>query len=80
MVPWVGLQFVIVIFPDHNHLLFYAVFANDFCMFSIFWKNLFSRFRGRNRCCRTTKSLYKCPHIYIGPSEILGSGRKQNMA
>ena len=21
-VPWVGLQFVIVVFPDHNHLLF----------------------------------------------------------
>ena len=23
MVPWVGLQFVIVVFPDHTHLLFY---------------------------------------------------------
>ena len=23
-VPWVGLQFVIVVFPDHTHLLFYA--------------------------------------------------------
>ena len=22
-VPWVGLQFVIVVFPDHTHLLFY---------------------------------------------------------
>ena len=22
MVPWVGLQFVIVVFPDHTHLLF----------------------------------------------------------
>ena len=21
-VPWVGLQYVIVVFPDHNHLLF----------------------------------------------------------
>ena len=23
-VPWVGQQFVIVVFPDHTHLLFYA--------------------------------------------------------
>ena len=23
-VPWVGLQYVIVVFPDHTHLLFYA--------------------------------------------------------
>ena len=22
MVPWVGLQYVIVVFPDHSHLLF----------------------------------------------------------
>ena len=25
MVPWVGLQCVIVVFPDHTHLLFYLV-------------------------------------------------------
>ena len=25
-VPWVGLQFVIVVFPDHSHLLFGCVF------------------------------------------------------
>ena len=24
-VPWVCLQFVIVVFPDHTHLLFYAI-------------------------------------------------------
>ena len=24
MVPWVGLQYVIVVFPDHTHLLFVA--------------------------------------------------------
>ena len=24
MVPWVGLHFVIVAFPDHNHLHFYC--------------------------------------------------------
>ena len=23
-VPWVGLQYVIVVFPDHNHLLFHT--------------------------------------------------------
>ena len=25
MVPWVGLQCVIVVFPDHTHLLFYGL-------------------------------------------------------
>ena len=24
-VPWVGLQFVIVVFPDHTHLLFFLM-------------------------------------------------------
>ena len=23
--PWVSLQFVIVVFPDHNHLLFFVI-------------------------------------------------------
>ena len=26
MVPWVGLQCVIVVFPDHSHMLFYILF------------------------------------------------------
>ena len=26
MVPWVGLQYVIVVFPDHTHLLFDCTF------------------------------------------------------
>ena len=25
MVPWVGLQYVIVVFPEHTHLLFGAL-------------------------------------------------------
>ena len=25
--PWVGLQCVVVVFPDHTHLLFYKVFV-----------------------------------------------------
>ena len=25
MVPWVGLQYVIVVFPDHNYLLFLLI-------------------------------------------------------
>ena len=25
VVPWVGLQFVIVVFPDHTHLLFFII-------------------------------------------------------
>ena len=24
--PWVGMQFVIVLFPDHTHLLFYVIY------------------------------------------------------
>ena len=27
-VPWVCLQFVIVVFPDHTHLLFYMAFLH----------------------------------------------------
>ena len=29
-VPWVCLQFVIVVFPDHTHLLFFTVITNHF--------------------------------------------------
>ena len=29
-VPWVGLQFVIVVFPDHTHLLFYTTILTWF--------------------------------------------------
>ena len=32
MMPWFGLQCVIVIFPDHTHLLFYIIFGlSQFC-------------------------------------------------
>ena len=31
-VPWVGLQFVIVVFPDHTHLIF-AIFARHLVKF-----------------------------------------------
>ena len=31
-VPWVCLQFVIVVFPDHNHLLFFTVFKRFNCL------------------------------------------------
>ena len=27
-VPWVGLQCVIVVFPDHTHLLFFSIFTD----------------------------------------------------
>ena len=33
MVPWVGLQFVIVVFPDHTHLL-----TKRFFLFSVAYK------------------------------------------
>ena len=33
-VPWVGLQYVIVLFPDHTHLLFYVLFI--VCWGSVF--------------------------------------------
>ena len=33
-VPWVGLQCVIVIFPDHTHLLFKSLFAPEICLMS----------------------------------------------
>ena len=28
-VPWVGLQFVIVVFPGHTHLLFFTYIFSD---------------------------------------------------
>ena len=28
-VPWGCLQFVIAVFPDHTHLLFFTVYAGD---------------------------------------------------
>ena len=33
-VPWVGLQYVIVLFPDHTHLLFmfYSLFVGVLCL------------------------------------------------
>ena len=29
MVPWVGLSFVIVVFPDHTHLRFIVSLSDD---------------------------------------------------
>ena len=45
VVPWVGLQCVIVVFPDHNHLLFCGNFCKQFRSRSgrhqkFFWKKL----------------------------------------
>ena len=31
-VPWVCLQFVIVVFPDHTHLLFLSVISKTNCI------------------------------------------------
>ena len=39
-VPWVSLQFVIVVFPDHNHLLF-LVLTVDYALLSIAMLYLF---------------------------------------
>ena len=30
MVLWVGLQFVVVVFPDHTHLLFYLSYLGTY--------------------------------------------------
>ena len=32
--PWVGLQCVIVVFPDHTNLLFYGLLQCDFLILS----------------------------------------------
>ena len=32
-IPWVGLQCVIVVFPDHSHLLFYSLHSRKIGMF-----------------------------------------------
>ena len=33
MVPWVGLQYAIVVFPDHTHFLTYISFSSNFVSF-----------------------------------------------
>ena len=35
MVPWVGLQCVIVVFPDHTHLFFYTIFIRGYTMYNL---------------------------------------------
>ena len=44
--PWVGLQCVIVVFPDHTHLLIFngtesIVVYFMFCRYSLFWQDSF---------------------------------------
>ena len=34
-VPWGCLRFVIVVFPDHTHLLFFMNFYKQFCLFCL---------------------------------------------
>ena len=34
-VPWVGLQCVIVVFPDHTHLFFYTIFKRGYTMYNL---------------------------------------------
>ena len=36
LVPWVCLQFVIVVFPDHTHLLFFYNFGARFMLLLLF--------------------------------------------
>ena len=34
--PWVCLQFVIVVFPDHTHIFFYLNQGNPYVLFAAF--------------------------------------------
>ena len=70
-VPRGCLQFVIVVFPDHTHLLFlyYPVVLYLFS-FSLQYPGLSSVFR---RCfvrCRTTLPKTNLAHIKLGPCQL----------
>ena len=41
-VPWVCLQFAIVVFPDHTHLLFYIIYLHYYFNMSNSYKESFT--------------------------------------
>ena len=41
-VPWVCLQFAIVVFPDHTHLLFYIIYLHYYINMSNSYKEGFT--------------------------------------
>ena len=66
-VPWVGLQFVIVVFPDHTHLLFhykpsscYSLFqlANKVMPLSNCFERLFKTYPWKKSCKKTLVCLF----------------------
>ena len=59
-VPWVCLQFVIVLFPDHTH--FFVLLA--YCKFGNFREGLFSRNFAYAKF-RENKILAKCRNHYV---------------
>ena len=44
--PWGCLQFVIVVFPDHTHLLFLVMFVCDSVCFRYVWYSVLWTVRG----------------------------------
>ena len=40
-VPWVGPQCMIVVFPDHTHLLFYVLLSPYLCFIAFLYLNLY---------------------------------------
>ena len=55
MVPWVGLQCVIVVFPDHTYLLFYVTSRLYYYVNVVLAENM---------------NLQKMIHVYINKFEI----------
>ena len=67
-VPWVRLRFVIVVFPDHTHLLFFKwvlLFLLYFllCSFFAFKMSFYLRDKNTETFPRTLRSHYQREHL-----------------
>ena len=58
-VPWVSLQFVIVVFPDHTHLLFFIELSNILCLIET---NALLAFK--LKFFSANKEVFQCQGIY----------------
>ena len=64
-VPWVGLQFVIVVFPDPTHLVYITVYCNSilyYCFFLCICMNCYWCFAYNSQSNKTL--LYSILYLY----------------
>ena len=51
MMPWVCLKFVIVVFPDHTHLLFFIKHCRDLCNLTAIVDFIVGQGLNEQTCC-----------------------------